>query len=569
MTASAVLSTSGPGDDAGARVEWRWWEPLLVFVVAAPLLCLVIAYYDNVHRATTNGLWKSIQMKPWVLHLAAGRDADPGNLLYFPVLGKLLRLMPESIFGPIWRRMAFFNAACGAGVLALTYLIALRLFRSRSTALFAVLVHASTAFFLLLSTINEDIMPGYFWFSAALACAVVPQRFSMPVLVATAQLLALSWLFHSSLQLPGIGAFLLGIVLAAASLRAAVVRIIVFALALVPLPILSGLRFDLPWTIGLWAGKGVGTGWGGFATSKIWFLWSGVAQSIAGGENGYSLSFIFARRQVLISTLVWSALAGLWMYWLWTARRERAAASWRLATGVLAAVFVLGEAMNLYIQPQDPQMQIQPMTWVPFAAACVYWAATRTASAGGRWLRGGLVAGFLTLLAFNLLHYVPERHADSAALENVHQLGALAGRERTVFLFHGFEGMNAWLNAEWGQGTDQPTPGGPEIGRYNVICVVDQATMYPKRSPEESAAEVAALVESALDQGFDVVAGDIWDSPEAAWIDSFASVSSAAKPVAIRRMLHARFDGMRIGVIPGYTALYKLTRKTSRAPIAG
>src|SRR5690348_16376765 len=147
MTAPVVMPTGGRRDDPDGPVQWRWWEPLLVFVIAAPLLCLLIAYYDNVHRATTNGLWKSIQMQPWVLHLPVGRDADPGNLLYFPVLGKLLRVMPESVFGPVWRRMAFFNAGCGAGVLSLTYLIALQLFRSRSTALFAVLAQLLTAFF--------------------------------------------------------------------------------------------------------------------------------------------------------------------------------------------------------------------------------------------------------------------------------------------------------------------------------------------------------------------------------------------------------------------------------------
>jgi hypothetical protein len=209
------------------------------------------------------------------------------------------------------------------------------------------------------------------------------------------------------------------------------------------------------------------------------------------------------------------------------------------------------------------------MTWVPFAAACVYWAAARSTAAGVPWLRAGLVAGCVTLLAINIEHYVPQRHADSVALGNVRQLAALAPAARTVFLFHGFEGMNAWLNAEWGQGTDQPAAGGPEIGRYNVICVVDQATMYPTRSPDQSATEVSDLVASALDQGFDVVAGDIWESPEAAWIDSFASVSSPAKPAAIRAMLHARYEGTPIGIIPGYTSLYRLTRRTHRGGTAG
>jgi len=562
------MSPSPAADTDADVVAWHWWEPILIFAIGLSLLCALIVFYDNVHRATTNGLWKSIPMRLWVEHRTE-RYTDPGNLLYYPVLGSLLRLMPAEIFGPVWRRLAYVNAGCGAGVLALTYLIALRLFRSRSTAFVACLVQGAMGFFLLLSTINEDIMPGYVWFVAALACAVVPRQFTAPVIMLTAQCVALSWLFHSSLQLPGIGAFCVGILLWSGSIRAAASPIALFVAALVPLPILSALRFGLPWSEGLWAGKGLGTGWAGFSLNKIILMWSGIAQALVGGENVPGLDVIFVRSYVVVATLSWIVLLAVGVCWLSTARRARAAAEWRLATGVLAAVFLLGEGMNLYIQPQDPQMQIQPMTWVPFAAACVYWSAPRLAPFQSAWLRGGLVAASLLLAGINVNRYTPFRHADSVAQANVRATASLAPRERTVFLLHGFEGMNSWLTAEWGAGTDSPTPGSPDIGHFNAIYVGTEATEYPNRSPEDAVTSVVSLVDQALDRGFDVVAGDIWTQPEEAWVDAFATISTPEKPIAIRNALHAQFAGTKIGEVPGWTSLYRLTRKRATAVAEG
>ena len=155
----------------------RWWELLLIVVVASIALFSIIFFYDNVHRATTNGLWKSIDVTPWV-ERSPTRWTDGDNMLYYPVVAALIRLLPADTFGAVWQRMAFVNALFGAAVLALTYAIALRLFASRLTAVFASAAQLAMAFFLLLSTINEDIMPGYVWFVAAVACVVLPRQFT-------------------------------------------------------------------------------------------------------------------------------------------------------------------------------------------------------------------------------------------------------------------------------------------------------------------------------------------------------------------------------------------------------
>jgi len=66
-----------------------------------------------------------------------------------------------------------------------------------------------------------------------------------------------------------------------------------------------------------------------------------------------------------------------------------------------------------------------------------------------------------------------------------------------------------------------------------------------------------------------VVAGDIWTQPEEAWVDAFATISTPEKPIAIRNALHAQFAGTKIGEVPGWTSLYRLTRKRATAVAEG
>lgn len=547
--------------DRQERVRVRWWEAIAVFLAALALLWGLTAYFDNVHRATTNGLWKSIDVNSW-LTPGGRRYTDGGNLLYFPGLATMLRLLPEQWFGTVWQRMAYVNGLFGGGVIALTYLIAVRLFQSRSTALFGCLLQLSMGFFLLLSTINEDIMPGYFFFVAAVAVAVVPRSLSPLVIICAAQCVAMSWLLHSSLQLPAIGAFIIGIMLWAGNPRDAARRVLLFCAALIPLPAVSALAFGLPWTAGFWAGKGVGTGWGGFAVSKLAFMWIGVAQSVFGGRNVASIADLVALH---LSTSIWTMLLAGLMFglWLWSGRQQRDRAEWRLSAGLLVAVFLLGEGMNLYIQPQDPQMQLQPMTWFPFAGASAFALAGRLAPGLGVACRTALVAGTMALAVGNVQVYADARFKDSEALRNVRTLEELAPPSRTVFMFHGFEGMATWLTASWGQGSDAPRYGTPEAARFNVIYLVNEAVATPNRPAADSAANVQHLVEAALEQGFDVIASDIWNASEQAWIDSFVTISGPEKPRAIRSALHERFVGTPIQEVPGWGAFYRIARKTA------
>jgi hypothetical protein len=557
---------SHDGEDIAplTTVRARWWELALVALAGSILLCSLIFYFDNVHRATTNGLWKSLDVVHWV-DRSAERSIDPSNLLYYPVVGTLVRGLPSGTFGTVWQRMAFVNAFLGAAVLTLIYAIAIRLFQSRRTALIACLSQMSMGFFLLLSTINEDIMPGYVWFVAAIACAIVPRRPGPLAIVLTAQCAALAWLFHWSLMLPTIGSLVIGIAAGAGSVRQAAGRAAIFCAALVPLPVISAGVFDVPWFAAFWAGKGLETGYAGFSANKLILMWSALRESIAGGRNLSLLATILEPSHLVATGVTIAVGLVLFLVWCREGWRHRTDPTWRLAAGVLVSAFALGEGMNLYSQPQDPQMQLQPMTWFPFAVACLYALTRGRPGVAPRLARASVPVALLLLLAGNVRVYASERHVDSEALANIAQLESIAPPERTMFLMNGSEGMATWLTVGWGLGIvwpndEHPTPSTHQR-RFNVIYVASEATVFPTRPASISAENIVRLVERALAEQWNVVANDVWAMSEDGWVDSFSAISSPEKPKAIYAALHERFTGTPLGAVPGWTSLYQITPK--------
>jgi hypothetical protein len=541
-------------------------DAALVMAVAVLVLLSVVAWYDNVHRATTNGLWRSMEVRLFVDEVP-NRRTTPGNMLYLPAIGALVSMLPEQL-GPVWRRMAFVNAMFGALVLALTYAIALRLFQSRGAALFTCLSMLSSAFFLLLSTINEDIMPGYAWFVAALTCLVLPQQRDRLVLFIGAQCVALSFLFHSSLQPPTVGAFVLGILASTRPLAEGVRRTALFVGSLIPVSMISAVISGLPWWRGLWSGKGLDTGWVGLLPAKFVFMWGGIAQAVAGGRNIGSVEDVLARATGMAVTWVVLAIVAAAASFLWY--RQRSRSSWQLAGVILASTFLLGEAMNLYIQPQDPQMQLQPMTWFAFACGAVYWSLDGLRGWTKPVARGALVVAVCLLLVGNLRVYAADRHADSTAIVNIARLEEMAPRADTVFLMHGFEGLATWLSATWGVGDVWPeraatqpddVPFDVRDANFKPIYVAGEATAFPGRSPLEASDDIVRLVERALDAGYAVVATDIWGASVDQWVASFSTVSGPDMPIAIRRALHDRFTATEIGHLPRWGRFYHLARR--------
>jgi len=140
----------------------RGWQLPLVFALSLVFLCSLIAWLQNVHIITNNGMYKAIQGEPWIAD-PGGARLDPSNYLYFPLYALLCRLLDALGIarGIPWKQFAYLNAFFASVGVAFVYAFVHRLTRSTLAAAFAAVFHLGSGFVLLLAVINEDIMPGY------------------------------------------------------------------------------------------------------------------------------------------------------------------------------------------------------------------------------------------------------------------------------------------------------------------------------------------------------------------------------------------------------------------------
>ena len=98
----------------------------VAFALSLLALCGLIAWLQNVHIITANGMYKSIQAEPWIADPAHAR-LDPSNYLYFPLYGALCRLLDcarHRLRGVPWKQFAYLNAFWAS--LAIVYRLRLR-----------------------------------------------------------------------------------------------------------------------------------------------------------------------------------------------------------------------------------------------------------------------------------------------------------------------------------------------------------------------------------------------------------------------------------------------------------
>src|SRR3982750_1017630 len=98
------------------------WQVALAFVLSLPFLAGLIAWLQNVHMITTNGMYKSIQAEPWIADFAHAR-LDPSNSLYFPLHGASARLLAALgiLRGAPGKRFAYLNAFWASLCVAAVY----------------------------------------------------------------------------------------------------------------------------------------------------------------------------------------------------------------------------------------------------------------------------------------------------------------------------------------------------------------------------------------------------------------------------------------------------------------
>ena len=115
----------------------------------------------------------------------------------------------------------------------------------------------------------------------------------------------------------------------------------------------------------LWTGKGVTTGWAGLSTDKAWMMLSGIGNYflIVGGWVD-PLSAKHAAGPLVVAVLLQAAIFVASVVVLWPQRADR---RMRAIAVVFLGTLAAGQVLNLYSQPQDPQMQINVMPWLTVA----------------------------------------------------------------------------------------------------------------------------------------------------------------------------------------------------------
>lgn len=549
-------------------------EAALAGAVVAALFAVLVAAIDNVHLVTTNGLWKSIKVATFVE--APGRSASPSNLLYYPVTGILTWILPDSAFGAVWRKMAFLNAAWSGLAVAATFAVVRVLGAGRLGATSAALFQAGCGFFLALGITNEDIMGGYALLVSSVACATWglhrPGRGGTVATALAAILFVACWFWEWRLLFPIAPAYAVALAAAAAPLRHRVRRALLFVgisgSLVVAAAIVAHLFDDRHsvggWILGLiWTGKGVGTGWGGFAARKWLFLWIGMTQYWVGGLNVGVLEWLSHGWNGARTALVLAAEAGLAAFLLVSGLRRLGDPAWRTFGFLAGGTFLGGQVMNLYSQPQDPQMQLNPMFWLPIAwGLAVAALARRTRSrtfavlalaASAAWLPGNLFVSD----AFWI-----RRGGDSQMLQQVRAFETKGELERSLYVFNGFDGILSWVAVEVDWEYPPTLATSPQASpRFKGLFLLEQATEYPRLSADESAALVAERLADAEGRGFRIVIHDLWEWPVETFVDSFSTVSGPEKPTAIHRMLHERYEGTKIFEVDGLGRFYELRRK--------
>lgn len=561
MAASLSVDRTGKGSSHGRRIDL-----LIVFVLGFAGLIALISWLDNAEGITGNGVFKAIQAKPWISNPSTA-PLDPSNYLYFSFVGAFCRLLDLiGVFAADPRRqLTIVNAFSAALCLCIVYVLVREITRNRLVAWLAVLFHLASAFFLNLAISNEDIMPSYtlLFASMALACVWFVQPTRLRVCL-VAVLFTVAWLFEWRLMFPTLPAMLIALALGPGQALQRLERIALFLATMVafawivmslwgPQPNNVPSVFDL-----LWTGKGIASGWSGFNLPKIGFLWIGMSEYVAGGSNimEFDAMYRMLRELTFASAIILILAIGVLVI-LW---RHRQALDARILAAMFGITFGTGEFLNLYAQPQDPQMQINVMSWLTIAWAIVVAAAARHRPA----ITYSTAAAFgLFLLSYNIWMMTPLRGVDTGWRLALDRIEREADPARTVFLLHGFQPIISKMFYHWDGHWDyfatlspSPTP----QTKFKVLALVSGPVNKSSMSPRELAEDLQHQIEKVMDLGYDVVASDIWDWDLPHMESSLSTVASNEKTEAIYRMLHSKFTGTPAFSDPVAGQFYKIQR---------
>jgi hypothetical protein len=543
----------------------------LVVLGGGALLIAIVLWFDIAQGGLTgNGVFKSLELKPWVTD-PANAPLYPSNYLFYPLYGALCRLLDLlGVFaGDPRRQMTILNAASCALSLGIIYLLIRNLTGIRLVALLAAWFHLASSFVMFLAIINEDIMPSYTVLLAAMALGAVWLARPTPArVVAVSVLFSLAWLMEWRLMFPTLPAMLVALWVCEPNWQRRLGWIALFLVGMVATAAIVAWAwqghegavgaFDLIWT-----GKAVRSVWAGFTWAKVGYMWDGMVAYLLGagvaqipGIPGWDIWRWVAT--VWMLAVAFFALPFLWRHW--DDPRSRALAA------IFGVTFVAGEVFNLYSQPQDPQMQINVMAWLTVGWAVVLVAARENRRYGGR-LLASLSGLSVLLFAYNVWSIAPLRGLDSAWESAIQRMERESNPERTVWLMHDFDWAMVYGSLHWGTndpGVANLGPAPQKEPKFKWIGFTGQVLRHPDWSDEQLVADLRGQIDRALDLGYDVLVIRLWDMDPYQLEVATGMVASSERIQALRRMLREDYVATQAFIDTVAGAVDRLKKRPGR-----
>jgi hypothetical protein len=451
-----------------------WLDALSIALITALSLISFMAWLDNVHINTSNGLWKSVLVRQWKADFGAA-PLDPSNYLYYPLVSTLCRFL--DLFGvetgQISRQMALINTICASITIAIVYWMIRRLTGRRDIAVLAAtpaqVVGVSVAF-------------------------------------------TLGWLIEWRMMFPTLPPFLLALALSQGPLLRRAGRVLLFLAAMISVVLLVVYLWDghngATGLAGLlWTGKGTRTAWAGFSWHKLGLVVSGMGEYWLGGHfltgqhrASYSSEWglAFTLQMVLLAAFI---------LLLWCNRHD---SKMRTVAIIFLGTLAAGELMNAYSQPEDPQMQLNVMPWLTVAAALVLANLPSSILKSATTVAAALV---LVPLAYNLKTFSGTRGSDGRMQAALDELLRLSDPAQTIYVYSGMESIVAWHFAKWTPrwgGVCEFGPSPQPVPKIKLIGFAPPLIFNPGWTPKEYVASIKTELSCAFDRGYGVIAGLAW-----------------------------------------------------------
>jgi hypothetical protein len=544
---------------------------VLLVVGGGALLIAIVLWFDNAQGGLTgNGVFKSLELRPWVTEPGTA-PLYPSNYLFYPLYGALCRLLDLlGVFtGDPRRQMTILNAASCALSFGIIYLLIRNLTGHRVVALLAALFHLASNFVMFLAIINEDIMPSYTVLLAAMALgAVWLARPTAPRVLTVSVLFSLAWLMEWRLMFPTLPAMLVALWVCEPNWQRRLGWIALFLAGMVATAAIVAWAwqghegavgtFDLIWT-----GKAVRSVWAGFTWAKVGYMWDGMVGYLLGagvaaipGIPGWDIWRWVATIWML--AVAFFALPFLWRHW--DDPRSRA------LSAIFGVTFVAGQVFNLYSQPQDPQMQLNVMGWLTVGWAVVLVAVLERRRYGRRGL-AALAGLTVALFAYNVWSLAPLRGLDSAWEGAIQRMERESNPDRTVWLMHDFDWAMVYGSLYWGANDPGVAGLGPapqKEPKFKWIGFTGQVLRHPDWSDEQLVDDLRGQIDRALDLGYDVLVIRLWDMDPYQLEVATGMVASSARIQALRRMMREDYVATQAFIDTVAGAVDRLKKRPGR-----